>query len=277
MSERITGAQAMVKCLEAEGVSVVFGYPGVAICPFFNSIYDSEIERVLVRTEQNAGHAASGFARVTGKVGVCVATSGPGATNLITGIATAYADSIPMVAITGQVNSELIGRDVFQEADITGAVESFVKYSYLIKDAADIPRVFKEAFYIASTGRKGPVLIDVPIDIQNQMLDFEYPAQVSLRTYKPTVKGHAVQIKKVIHALEQAKRPVLCVGGGVLLSGAEEEVREFSKKHSIPVVNTMMGIGVMPEDHPMYFGMVGNNGKAYANLAMNESDFSRIW
>lgn len=272
MSERITGAQAMVKCLEAEGVSVVFGYPGVAICPFFNSIYDSEIERVLVRTEQNAGHAASGFARVTGKVGVCVATSGPGATNLITGIATAYADSIPMVAITGQVNSELIGRDVFQEADITGAVESFVKYSYLIKDAADIPRVFKEAFYIASTGRKGPVLIDVPIDIQNQMLDFEYPAQVSLRTYKPTVKGHAVQIKKVIHALEQAKRPVLCVGGGVLLSGAEEEVREFSKKHSIPVVNTMMGIGVMPEDHPMYFGMVGNNGKAYANLAMNESD-----
>lgn len=272
MSERITGAQAMVKCLEAEGVSVVFGYPGVAICPFFNSMYDSEIERVLVRTEQNAGHAASGFARVTGKVGVCVATSGPGATNLITGIATAYADSIPMVAITGQVSSELIGRDVFQEADITGAVESFVKYSYLIKDAADIPRVFKEAFYIANTGRKGPVLIDVPIDIQNQMLEFEYPAQVSLRTYKPTVKGHAVQIKKVIAALEQAKRPVLCVGGGVLLSGAEEQVREFSRKHSIPVVNTMMGIGVMPEDHPMYFGMVGNNGKAYANLAMNKSD-----
>lgn len=272
MTEKITGAQAMVKCLEAEGVSVVFGYPGVAICPFFNSIYDSEIERVLVRTEQNAGHAASGFARVTGKVGVCVATSGPGATNLITGIATAYADSIPMVAITGQVNSELIGRDVFQEADITGAVESFVKYSYLVKDAADIPRVFKEAFYIASTGRKGPVLIDVPIDIQNQMIEFEYPSQVSLRTYKPTVKGHAVQIKKVISALEKAKRPVICVGGGVLLSGAEQEVRDFSKKYSIPVVNTMMGIGVMPEEHPMYFGMVGNNGKAYANLAMNKSD-----
>ncbi len=272
MTEKITGAQAMVKCLEAESVSVVFGYPGVAICPFFNSIYDSEIQRVLVRTEQNAGHAASGFARVTGKVGVCVATSGPGATNLITGIATAYADSIPMVAITGQVNSELIGRDVFQEADITGAVESFVKYSYLIKDARDIPRVFKEAFYIASTGRKGPVLIDVPIDIQNQMIEFEYPTQVSLRTYKPTVKGHAVQIKKVIHALEKAKRPVLCVGGGVLLSNAEEEVRSFAQKHSIPVVTTMMGIGVMPQDHPMYFGMVGNNGKAYANLAMNKSD-----
>ena len=272
MTEKMTGAQAMVKCLEKEGVSVVFGYPGVAICPFFNSIYDSEIERVLVRTEQNAGHAASGYARVTGEVGVCVATSGPGATNLITGIATAYADSIPMVAITGQVSSELIGRDVFQEADITGAVESFVKYSYLVKDVKDIPRVFKEAFYIASTGRKGPVLIDMPIDIQNQMLDFEYPKEVSLRTYKPTVKGHAVQIKKVIEALKTAKQPVICVGGGVLLSGAEEEVQKFSAAHSIPVVNTMMGMGVMPSDHPMYFGMVGNNGKAYANLAMNNSD-----
>lgn len=272
MGERITGAQAMVKCLENEGVSVVFGYPGVAICPFFNSLYDSEIEQILVRTEQNAGHAANGYARVTGEVGVCVATSGPGATNLITGIATAYADSIPMVAITGQVSSELLGRDVFQEADITGAVESFVKYSYLIKDVSNIPRVFKEAFYIANTGRKGPVLIDIPVDIQNQMLEFEYPSQVSLRTYKPTVKGHAVQIKKVISALEEAKRPVICVGGGVLLSNAEEEVRKFSEEHSIPVVNTMMGIGVMPTNHPMYFGMVGNNGKAYANLAMNKSD-----
>lgn len=272
MAEKITGAQAMVKCLEKEGVSVVFGYPGVAICPFFNSLYDSEIEQVLVRTEQNAGHAASGYARVTGEVGVCVATSGPGATNLITGIATAYADSIPLVAITGQVNSELLGRDVFQEADITGAVESFVKYSYLIKNVNDIPRVFKEAFYIANTGRKGPVLIDIPIDMQNQMLEFSYPEEVSLRTYKPTVKGHAVQIKKVISALEKAERPVICVGGGVLLSNAEEEVRKFSEKYSIPVVNTMMGIGVMPADHPMYFGMVGNNGKAYANLAMNKSD-----
>lgn len=272
MAEKITGAQAMVKCLEKEGVTAVFGYPGVAIAPFFNSIYDSKIKSILVRTEQNAGHAASGFARVTGKVGVCVATSGPGATNLITGIATAYADSIPMVAITGQVNSELLGRDVFQEADITGAVESFVKYSYLVKDAKDLPRVFKEAFYIANTGRKGPVLIDVPIDIQNQMIAFEYPEQVSLRTYKPTVKGHAVQIKKVIKALENAKRPIICVGGGVLLSNAQKEVCQFAKEHSIPVVNTMMGIGVMPQDHPMYFGMVGNNGFAYANQAMNQSD-----
>ena len=163
----MTGADSIVKCLEAEGVDVVFGYPGVAICPFYNSILDSDIKTVLIRTEQNAAHAASGLARVTGKVGVCAVTSGPGATNVITGIATAFADSIPIVVITGQVNSALLGSDVFQEADITGAVESFVKYSYLVRDADDIPRIFKEAFHLASTGRKGPVLIDVPIDIQN--------------------------------------------------------------------------------------------------------------
>lgn len=267
------GADAMIKCLEEEGVKAVFGYPGVAICPFYNSILHSDIESILVRTEQNAGHAASGYARVTGKVGVCAVTSGPGATNLITGIATAFADSIPLVAITGQVNSSLLGSDVFQEADITGAVESFVKYSYLVKNVEDIPRVFKEAFYIANSGRKGPVLIDVPIDVQNASLSrFKYPEEVSLRTYKPTVKGHAVQIKKVIKELEKAKRPIICAGGGVLLSDAQKELRTFAEKYEIPVVSTMMGIGVMPTRHPMYFGMVGNNGKPYANRAMNESD-----
>ena len=267
------GADAMVKCLEKEGVTTVYGYPGVAICPFYNSIVDSDIRTVLVRTEQNAAHAASGEARVTGKVGVCAVTSGPGATNLITGIATAFADSIPMVCITGQVNSELLGSDVFQEADITGAVESFVKYSYLVKNVEDIPRIFKEAFHIANTGRKGPVLIDVPIDIQNAALkNFKYPEEVSLRTYKPTVKGHAVQIKKVIKELEKAKRPIICAGGGVHLSDAVEELRAFSHKYKIPVVSTMMGIGVMPTRDSMYFGMVGNNGFAYANRAMNESD-----
>ena len=267
------GADAMVKCLENEGVTTVYGYPGVAICPFYNSILDSDIRTVLVRTEQNAAHAASGEARVTGKVGVCAVTSGPGATNLITGIATAFADSIPMVCITGQVKSELLGSDVFQEADITGAVESFVKYSYLVKNAEDIPRIFKEAFHIANTGRKGPVLIDVPIDIQNaQLKNFKYPEEVNLRTYKPTIKGHAVQIKKVIKELEKAKRPIICAGGGVHLSNAVDELREFSHKYKIPVVSTMMGIGVMPTKDSMYFGMVGNNGKAYANRAMNESD-----
>ena len=268
----MTGADAMVKCLENEGISVVYGYPGVAICPFFNSILDSDIESVLVRTEQNGGHMASGYARVTGKAGVCVSTSGPGATNLITGIATAYMDSIPMVAITGQVNTAQLGKDVFQEADITGAVESFVKYSYIVKNVDDIPRVFKEAFYIANTGRRGPVLIDVPIDVQNAKFDFSYPESVSLRTYKPTVKGHIIQIKKVIAELSKAKMPLICVGGGVLLSEARDEVRAFAEKYQIPVVSTMMGISTMPTEHPLYFGMVGNNGKVYANRAMNECD-----
>ncbi|MDE6701157.1 MAG: biosynthetic-type acetolactate synthase large subunit [Acetatifactor sp.] len=267
------GADAIVKCLEAEGVTTVFGYPGVAICPFYNSILDSEIRTILIRTEQNAAHAASGVSRITGRPGVCAVTSGPGATNVITGIATAFADSIPLICITGQVNSELLGSDVFQEADITGAVESFVKYSYLVKDANEIPRVFKEAFHIANTGRKGPVLIDIPIDVQNAVVGkFKYPEEISLRTYKPTVKGNAVQIKKVVKELERAKHPIICAGGGVLLAEAEQGLRNFAEKHSIPVVSTMMGIGIMPTRHPLYFGMVGNNGKAYANRAMNESD-----
>ena len=269
----MNGADAMVKCLEAEGVTSVFGYPGVAICPFYNSILDSSIRTILIRTEQNAAHAANGLARVTGKAGVCAVTSGPGATNVITGIATAFADSIPLVCISGQVNSELLGSDVFQEADITGAVESFVKYSYLIKNVKDIPRIFKEAFHIANTGRRGPVLIDVPIDIQNAVIeDFEYPQEVSMRTYKPTVKGHIVQIKKVARELEKAKKPLICAGGGVLLSDAGRELQAFAEKHRVPVVSTMMGIGAMPTEHPMYFGMVGNNGKLCANRAMNESD-----
>ena len=269
----MNGAQAMIKCLENEGVETIFGYPGVAICPFYDAILDSDIRTVLVRSEQNAAHAASGMARVTGKVGVCAVTSGPGATNLITGIATAFADSIPLICITGQVNSELIGSDVFQEADITGATESFVKYSYLVRDVEDIPRIMKEAFYIANTGRKGPVLIDVPIDVQNATIrKFKYPEAVSLRTYKPTVKGHAVQMKKVMAELEKAKRPVICAGGGVLLSDAQHLMREFAHKYRVPVVSTMMGIGAMPTNDPLYFGMVGNNGAAYANRAMNEAD-----
>ena len=269
----MTGADAIIKCLEAEGVTTVFGYPGVAICPFYNSILESDIQTVLIRTEQNAAHAASGVSRITGKPGVCAVTSGPGATNVITGIATAFADSIPLICITGQVNSELLGSDVFQEADITGAVESFVKYSYLIKDVEDIPRVFKEAFHIANTGRKGPVLIDIPIDIQNASISrFKYPEEVFLRTYKPTVKGHAVQIKKVIKELEKSQKPIICAGGGVILSDAQGELISFAEKHGIPVVSTMMGKGVMPTEHPLYYGMVGNNGEAYANRAMNESD-----
>lgn len=267
------GADLIIKCLEEENVDVVFGYPGVAICPFFNSMLDSPISPVLVRTEQNAAHAANGLARVTGKVGVCAVTSGPGATNLITGIATAFADSIPLVCITGQVDSSLLGSDVFQEADITGAAESFVKYSYLVRNAEDIPRIFKEAFHIASTGRKGPVLIDIPIDVQNQTVSkFNYPSEVKMRTYKPTVKGNVVQIHKVVRELAKAKRPVIYAGGGVLLADAQSELRAFAEKYHIPVVSTMMGIGALPTEHPLYFGMVGNNGRGYANRAMKESD-----
>ncbi len=267
------GADAIIRCLEEEKVEYVFGYPGVAICPFYNSILDSEIQTILIRTEQNAAHAASGYARVTGKVGVCAVTSGPGATNLITGVATAFADSIPLVCITGQVNSALLGSDVFQEADITGAVESFVKYSYLVRRVSDIPRIMKEAFHIANTGRKGPVLIDIPIDIQNaELKKFVYPDAISMRTYKPTVKGNMAQIKKVVAQLQGAKRPILCAGGGVILADAKKELQTFAENYEIPVVSTMMGIGVMPTEHPLYYGMVGNNGKACANRAMNEAD-----
>ena len=268
------GAEVIVKCLEKENVELIYGYSGVAIDPFWNKILHSHIKQILVRTEQNAAHLASGYARISGKVGVCAVTSGPGATNLMTGIATAYADSIPLVAITGQVNSDMIGSDVFQEADITGAVESFVKYSYLVRDVADLPRIIKEAFYIAGTGRRGPVLIDIPFDVQNAEFPgkLSYPESISMRSYKPTVKGNIVQIRKVIKEVEEAKRPIICVGGGVHLSGATEEIRKFAELNNVPVVSTMMGIGVMPSEHPLYFGMVGNNGQPFANRAMNESD-----
>ena len=269
----MNGAQSLVKCLEKEGVEKLFGYPGVAIVPFFDALKDSSVEEVLIRQEQNAAHAANGYARTTGKVGVCVATSGPGATNLITGIATAFADSIPLVCITGQVESHLLGNDVFQEADVSGACESFVKYSYIVRDVADIPRIVKEAFYIAGSGRKGPVLIDFPMDIQlAEAPKFSYPKELFMRTYKPTVRGNGKQIKNVAAQLSKAKRPILCVGGGVHLSGAEKEIRLFAERHQLPVVSTMMGIGVLPSDHALYFGMVGNNGQSYGNRAMNEAD-----
>ena len=269
----INGAEIMVKCLQAEGVEIVFGYPGAVICPFFDKLYDTDIKAVLVRQEQNAAHAASGYARALSKVGVCVATSGPGALNMITGIATAYMDSIPMVAITGQVKSDQLGRDVFQEADITGACESFVKHSYLVKDAADLPRVFKEAFHIASTGRPGPVLIDVPVDVQqDEIEEFVYPEKVNIIGYKPSVSGHPMQIKRALDILSTAKRPVIVAGGGVLTSGAKLKFREFVKKTNMPVISTMMGIGTMPSDDPLYVGMIGSHGRKAANKVIHDSD-----
>ena len=269
----ISGAEIMVKCLEAEGVKVVFGYPGATICPFYDSLYDSSIKHVLVRQEQNAAHAASGYSRCSGLPGVCVATSGPGATNLITGIATAYADSVPMIAITGQVKSDLLGRDVFQEADITGACEPFVKHSYLVSKTEDLPRIFKEAFHIASTGRKGPVLIDIPMDIQQNKIDsFEYPDKVNIIGYKPNTRGHAVQVKRAVEAIRKSRRPLIVSGGGVLSSGVKLKFQAFADKTRIPVISTMMGIGVMPSDHEMYLGMLGTHGKPVANRALHDAD-----
>lgn len=268
----MTVARAMVECLKNEGIKDIFGYPGAAICPFYDELYQSDIRHILVRHEVNAGHAASGYARVTGKPAVCVATSGPGALNLITAIATAYMDSVPMVIITGQVNTEQIGRDVFQEADITGSAEPFVKHSYLLKKPEDTAEVFKRAFYIAGTGRRGPVLIDIPFDVQKSEIDFEYPETVDIRSYRPSSKGNGYQIKRAITALKDSKKPLICAGGGLFTGNGAELMREFAKKADIPVVSTMMGLGAMPSDSPLYYGMIGMHGKKAANRAVNTCD-----
>ncbi|MBP0963421.1 MAG: biosynthetic-type acetolactate synthase large subunit, partial [Oscillospiraceae bacterium] len=269
----MTGAQALVAALQQQKVDTIFGYPGVAICPFYDCMMDSSIRHILVRQEQNAGHAASGYARVTGRPAVCTATSGPGAVNLITALATAYMDSIPLVAITGQVSTDLLGRDVFQEADITGAAEPFTKYSYLVKNPADIPRIVREAFYIAGSGRPGPVLIDLPIDIQQAEFDeTAIPDLPHLPGYNPTLKGHPGQIKRVVSAIARAKKPLVCIGGGVIAAGAQQELQQFCEAASLPAVATMMGIGAMPTLHPNYFGMLGLYGKPYANYAVKQAD-----
>ena len=273
MSENtMTVAKAMVECLKAEGVRHVFGYPGAAICPFYDELISSGIEHILVRHEVNGGHAASGYARMTGKAGVCIASSGPGALNLITAIATAYMDSIPMVAITGQVNSDQIGRDVFQEADITGSSEPFVKHSYMVKDPSAICDVIKKAFYIAETGRPGPVLIDVPMDVQLMECEFAYPEKVEIRSYKPTTEGNKLQIKRVADAILKADKPLICAGGGVFLSGAADELKELADRCDIPVINTMMGISIMDMSDRHYFGMMGMYGVRSANYAVKNCD-----
>ena len=259
-SERMTVARAMVKALEAEGITTVFGYPGAAICPFYDELISSGIRHILVRHEVNGGHAASGYARMTRKPAVAIATSGPGATNLITAIATAHMDSIPMVLITGQVSCEQIGRDVFQEADITGAAEPFVKHSYLVKDPEEMPVIFKNAFYIAGSGRPGPVLIDMPFDVQKAEIDFEYPKTVDIRSYKPSVQGNKLQIKRAVAAIEKSKKPLICAGGGIFTAGAVNLLREFMQVTDIPVVNTMMGMSSVPADDPLFYGMIGMHG-----------------
>lgn len=273
----LTAAQMTVRMLKKNGVSMMFGYPGAANCPILDRLAGSEIKHILVRNEQGAAHMASGYARATGKTGVCTATSGPGATNLITGIATAFMDSVPMVIITGQVASGMIGSDAFQEIDITGATIPFTKHNYLIKDGADIPRVINEAFYIAGTGRPGPVLIDMPMDILKS--SFDYPEEdepVSIRGYHFVEKSNEAQIKKVADALSEAKKPVILAGGGIVSSKAVDEFRKFAKIMQIPVVSTMTAIGVLPCDDEQYFGMIGSHGTKTANIVLNKSDLVLI-
>ncbi|WP_135611316.1 acetolactate synthase large subunit [Methanococcoides sp. AM1] len=270
--ERMTGARAFVECLYRENVDVIFGYPGGVLLPIYDELYDAHLHHLLVRHEQAAVHAAEGYARATGKVGVCLATSGPGATNLVTGIANAYMDSIPMVAFTGQVPSSMIGNDAFQEANITGITMPITKHNYLVQDAKDLPRIIKEAFHIASTGRPGPVLIDMPKDITTTEIDFVYPDKVELRGYKPTYKGNIQQVKRAASAIAKSTRPVIYAGGGVIGSDASKELLAFAEKIRAPVTSTLTGIGGFPNDNDLYLGMLGMHGTKYANYAVQESD-----
>ncbi|MCX5678384.1 MAG: biosynthetic-type acetolactate synthase large subunit [Candidatus Omnitrophica bacterium] len=269
---KMTGAQILIECLKKEKVEVLFGYPGGQVLPIFDKLYDAPIKFILVRHEQAAAHAADGYARATGKTGVCIATSGPGATNLVTGIATAYMDSIPMVAITGQVKSFLIGNDAFQEADITGITRPITKHNYLVEDIKDLARIMKEAFHIASTGRPGPVLVDIPSDIQMQEAEFEYPEKVSIRGYNPTYAGHPGQIKRAAKAISDSKKPILYVGGGAIISDASKEVTDLAINNEIPVTMTLLGLGAFPITHELSLGMLGMHGTAYANHAIMDSD-----
>ncbi len=270
---KMTGAEMAVKTLEKNGVNVIFGYPGASNAPFIDKLSFSSIQHCLCRNEQGAAHMASGYAKAAGRTGVCTATSGPGATNLITGIATAYMDSVPMVVITGQVATNLVGKDAFQEVDITGATLPFTKYSYLVKDGTQIQRVIDEAFYIASTGRPGPVLIDIPVDVQ--LNEYDYPdrdVKTDVRGYKLTGKANESQLKKVADALKASKKPVILAGGGVVVSDAVDDFRRLVKITDIPSVHTLMGLGVLPSDSERNFGMIGSHGTKWANKIFNASD-----
>lgn len=269
---KLTGAKILIESLKREKVEVIFGLPGGQVLPLFDELFKSKVNFVLVRHEQGAAHMADGYARATGKVGVCFATSGPGATNLVTGLANAYMDSIPVVAITGQVKTSLIGNDAFQEADIVGITRPITKHNFLVKDVKDLARTVREAFWIASTGRPGPVLIDLPVDVTLAETEFDYPKTVDIRGYKPTLHGHPKQIERVAEAIAESEKPVFYIGGGVILSNASRELRELVKKTSIPVTTTLNALGSFPEDDPLSLGMLGMHGTAYANYAVQHSD-----
>lgn len=269
---KMNGAQMVLSCLEAEGVEIVFGYPGGAVLTLYDEIYKKGLPHILTRHEQGAAHAADGYARASGKTGVVISTSGPGATNLVTGIANAYMDSIPLVAITGQVARPGIGTDAFQEADITGITLPITKHNYLVTELQDLPRILKEAFHIAGTGRKGPVLIDLPKDLQAEEGEFVYPERAEMPTYRPTYEGHTGQIGKAATAIRRAKKPLLYSGGGVISSGAHAELLEFSRLAKIPVTTTLTGLGSIPYQHEYYLGMPGMHGTYAANHAIDEAD-----
>ena len=277
-SEMINGARMLLECLHKVGVTDMFGYPGGAVIPIYDEIYSfDKIKHYFARHEQGAVHAADGYARVSGKVGVCLATSGPGATNLVTGIMTAHMDSIPLLAITGQVRSNLLGRDAFQETDIVGITVPITKVNYLVQSIKDIPKIIKEAYFIASTGRPGPVLVDIPNDIQQQEISYEefnrlFDKEVKLEGYDPTYVGHPVQIKRALSLIKKAKKPLIIAGAGVMKSGASKELLELANKMDIPVTTTLLGLGAFPENHELSLGMLGMHGTVPANYATDEAD-----
>jgi len=269
---KLTGAQILIRSLEEEGVDYVFGLPGGAILPTFDALYDSKLKFILVRHEQGATHMADAYGRATGRPGVCMVTSGPAATNTVTGLATAYMDSAPLVCITGQVATTAIGSDAFQEADVVGITRPITKHNYLVRDVKDITRIVKEAFYIARTGRPGPVLIDFPVDVSRAVAEFEYPKEVSIRGYSIPSAGDPAAIKKAAELINQAKQPCLYVGGGAVGSGADKEVFELVEKTGIPITTTVLGLGIFPEDHPSSLRMLGMHGTVYANYSVQKSD-----
>ncbi|MDK2888424.1 acetolactate synthase, large subunit [Desulfofundulus australicus DSM 11792] len=267
-----SGAQILVDCLREQGVDTIFGYPGGAVLPIYDALYDADIRHILTRHEQGAAHAADGYARASGRPGVCLATSGPGATNLVTGIANAYMDSVPLVAFTGQVVTSQLGKDSFQEADITGITLPITKHNYLVKDVRDLARVIREAFHIATTGRPGPVLVDIPKDVSSAVIEYEDPGPVNLPGYRPVLEPSAEQLNRAAEAIARAERPVIYAGGGVVYSGAHRELRRFAELILAPVATTLMGLGGFPGDHPLALGMLGMHGSKYANYAVCECD-----
>ncbi len=270
---KLSGARIFLECLKREGVDTVFGLPGGAVLPIYDALYDFEgLRHILVRQEAAAGHAAEGYARTTGRVGVCLVTSGPAATNLVTALQDAMMDSMPIVAFTGQVPTHLIGNDAFQEADNVGITRPCTKHNFLVKDGKDLPQIIREAFYIAATGRPGPVHVDLPKDVLVKEADFVWPERVFLRSYNPTYDGHPQQIKRAARAILRARRPVLYVGGGVIISDAHQELRRLAELTQIPVTTTLMGLGAFPSEHPLSLGMLGMHGTYYANMAVHNSD-----